>query len=283
MELGGALEGVTVRGVCVKVGMSRQNYYARRKARQRREVEGELVEGLVQQERQAQPRLGTRKLYRILKPELEKAGVKLGRDRMFEELRQRDLLVPRKRAAWPRTTRVEEPLPIFGNRIEGLEVSGPNQVWVSDLTYLRSQEGYLFLSLITDRMSRKIVGYHVGDSLEAVGCLKALEMALEGLAAGCRPIHHSDRGCQYNSHDYVAKLRAHGLEISMTEKDHCAENALAERMNGILKQEYGLGEEFESKALVRKAAAQAVWLYNNKRPHGALGYDYPERVHSLVA
>ena len=169
------------------------------------------------------------------------------------------------------------------DRIAGLEVSGPNQVWVSDLTYLRSQEGYLFLSLITDRMSRKIVGYHVGDSLEAEGCLKALEMALEGLPAGCRPIHHSDRGCQYNSHDYVAKLRAHGLEISMTEKDHCAENALAERMNGILKQEYGLGEEFGSKALGRKAAAQAVWLYNTKRPHGALGYDYPERVHSLAA
>jgi transposase InsO family protein len=263
--------------------MSRQNYYARRRVRQRRQVDGDLLAALVRRERKEQPRLGTRKLYRRLAGELQEAGVKLGRDRMFEELRARQLLVPKKRAAWPRTTQAYPVLPWFKNRIKGLEVRRPNHVWVSDLTYVRSRQGYLFLSLITDRMSRKIVGYHVGEDLGTGGCLAALEMALAELPAGARPIHHSDRGCQYHSHEYVGKLRAHGLEISMTEEDHCAENALAERMNGILKQEYGLGEELANQDQVRRAVAQAVWLYNNKRPHTALGYDYPARVHGLVA
>ena len=272
--------GVTVSAVCRYLGITRQNYYARRRVRERRRIDGELLEALVLRERREQPRLGTRKLHHRLKRELKEAGVKVGRDRIFEELKQRELLVPRKPAAWPQTTQVYEPIPIIHNLVKGLEVQRPNEVWVSDLTYVRSLEGYLFLSLITDRMSRKIVGYHVGDSLEAVGCLAALEMALEGLPAGQRPIHHSDRGCQYSSHDYVNKLKAHSLEISMTEQDHCAENALAERMNGILKQEYGLGEEFATKQQARKATDQAVWLYNNKRPHTALGYDYPQRVHN---
>ena len=202
---------------------------------------------------------------------------------MFEELRGLGLLVRRKAAAWPRTTHSSKPLPLFKNLIQGLEVRRPNQVWVSDVTYVRSWEGFLFLSLITDRKSRKIVGYHVAEDLGTEGCLQALGMALAELPAGDQPIHHSDRGCQYHSHEYVGKLRAHGLEISMTEEDHCAENALAERMNGILKQEYGLGEELANQDQVRRAVAQAVWLYNNKRPHTALGYDYPERVHSLAA
>lgn len=274
---------MNVKRVCGKLEISRQNYYAQRKRRERRQVDGDLLESLVEQERQNQPRLGTRKLYWILKPELEKAGVKIGRDRMFEELGRRDLLVPAKPASWPSTTQVSKSLPIFRNRIKGMKVERTNQVWASDLTYIRSREGFMYLSLITDHMSRKIVGYHVSESLEASGCLRALEMALEDLPQGARPIHHSDRGCQYDSHGYVEKLQGRGFEISMTEEDHCAENALAERMNGILKQEYGLGEELASKKGIRKAVAQAVWLYNNKRPHTALGYDYPERVHSLAA
>lgn len=263
--------------------MSRQNYYAGRKERQRRQVDGDLLEDLVKEARQNQPRLGTRKLYHVLKPQLEKAGVRMGRDRVFEELGRRGLLVSPKPRAWPQTTRISKVLPLFGNRIKGLKVERPNQVWASDLTYIRSREGFMYLSLITDLMSRKIVGYQVSESLEGGGCLRALERALEGLPQGARPIHHSDRGCQYANHDYIRKLQKRGLEISMTEEDHCAENALAERMNGILKQEYGLGEEFARKERIRRAVDQAVWLYNNKRPHTALGYDYPARVHSLAA
>jgi putative transposase len=129
---------VNVRSVCQRVSMSRQNYYARRRQRQRRYVDGELVAELVRKERQLQPRLGTRKLRVLLEVELVRAGVKLGRDRMFEELRARELLVKRRRGDYPRTTCSGHRLPVFPNLIAELEVSGPNQVWVGDLTYLRT-------------------------------------------------------------------------------------------------------------------------------------------------
>jgi putative transposase len=270
---------VNVSAVCRFVGITRQNYYAGRQRRQRRRVDGDLVEQLVQEQRQQQPRLGTRKLYWLLKGELEKAGVKLGRDRMFEELRSKGLLVVRRRAWQPRTTQSRHALPVFRNLIKGLEVRQPNEVWVSDLTYLRTREGYLYLSLITDRMSRKIVGYHAADTLCASGSVRALEMALAELPAGAQPIHHSDRGSQYCCHEYAGKLQERGLRISMTETDHCAENALAERMNGILKGEYGLAEEFGTKQQARRSIQQAAYLYNRCRPHTALGYRFPHQVH----
>jgi len=259
--------------------MSRQNYYARRRQRQRRRVDGELVAGLVRRERTQQPRLGTRKLHYLLKAELARAGVSLGRDRFFEELRQRDLLLPPVRAEYPTTTQSYHNLPVFGNRLKELEVKGPHEAWVSDLTYLRTREGYLYLALITDRYSRKVVGAHVGETLEALGCVEALKAAVAQLPAGAKPIHHSDRGSQYCCHEYVGRLKAHGIGISMTESNHCAENALAERMNGILKQEYGLGMEFATKADARRAVPQGIWLYNTRRPHRALGYRTPEEMH----
>ena len=265
--------------ICEKLGMSRQNFYARRQHRQRRVVDGELVAALVVRERQLQPRLGTRKLHHKLKGELAEQGVKLGRDRMFEELRGRELLLEPLRAEDPRTTQSYHNLPVRRNRIRGLELTGPNQVWVSDLSYLRTAEGYLFMSLITDKHSRKIVGWHAGDSLEAIGCVRALDQALAELPARAKPIHHSDQGCQYCCHEYVQRLEAAGLGISMTESNHCAENALAERMNGILKQEYGLGQPWRTKGQARQAVAQAVWLYNTHRPHTALGYRTPAEVH----
>jgi transposase InsO family protein len=261
--------------------MSRQNYYARRRQRQRRQVDAELMAELVRQERQVQPRMGTRKLRVLLREELAEAGVKLGRDRMFEELRKRDLLVKRRLGTYPRTTQSGHGLPVFGNLIKDREVQRPNEVWVSDLTYLRTQEGFMYLSLLTDKRSRKIVGYHCGDSLEATGCLEALEMALKGLPADSQPIHHSDRGSQYCSELYIGRLQERGLAVSMTEGNHAAENALAERMNGILKSEYALGLEFRTKEHARRSVTQAVHCYNTRRPHYALGYQIPAVVHSL--
>jgi putative transposase len=263
--------------------MSRQNYYARRRQRQRRGVDGDLMAELVIKERRLQARLGTRKLHGLLKEELAQAGVKLGRDRMFEELRGRELLVKRRRGDYPRTTCSGHSLPVFPNLIAEREVSGPHEVWVGDLTYLRTREGFMYLSLLTDKGSRKIVGYHCGESLERAGCLETLEMALEALPAGRRPIHHSDRGAQYCSGAYVSRLQVRGLGVSMTEKNHAAENALAERVNGILKSEYALGMEFRTKEQARCAAAQAVSLYNTRRPHTALGYRIPAEVHELSA
>ena len=259
--------------------MSRQNYYARRRQRRRRQVDGELVAGLVARERRLQPRLGTRKLYHLLKDELQEAGVRIGRDRMFEELRERNLLLEPIAAQYPRTTNSYHNLPVFENLINSKQVQGPNEVWVSDLSYLRTREGFLYLALITDKYSRKIVGSHAGDSLEAVGCVRALEQALKELPANAQPIHHSDQGSQYCCHEYVNRLRQRGLEISMTQSNHCAENALAERMNGILKQEYGLGVEFATKADARRAVEQGVFLYNHKRPHTQLNYRVPAQVH----
>jgi putative transposase len=271
--------GVNVSALCQRLGMSRQNYYAQRRRREREQVDGGLIEQLVQRERKVQPRLGGRKLHHILSQELAQAGVELGRDRFFKVLEERNLLLEPQPAEYPCTTHSQHYLPVFTNKIKDLEVTGTNQVWVSDITYLRTGEGFLYLALTTDKWSRKIVGEHCGDSLEVEGCLSALEMALRELPKEARPIHHSDRGSQYCSHLYVERLTERQLGVSMTEQDHCAENALAERLNGILKQEYGLGRKFPTKAAARQAVAQAIWLYNNRRPHTALGLQVPEEVH----
>lgn len=182
-------------------------------------------------------------------------------------------------AEYPRTTQSYHNLPVFRNLVKGLEVKGPNEVWVSDLTYLRTVEGYVYLALISDKYSRKIVGWHVGDTLEAVGCVRALERAFAELPAHHKLIHHSDQGSQYCCHDYVQRLQERGLPLSMTESNHCAENALAERMNGILKQEYGSGAELSSKAAAHQAVRQGIQLYNTRRPHRALGHRFSAQVH----
>jgi putative transposase len=273
---------VNVSSLCHKLGMTRQNYYARRKLRQRRHVDAELICGLVQQERHLQPRLGTRKLRVLLRAPLAEAKVRIGRDRFFEVLRQRDLLLKPRPSGSPRTTNSYHALPVFRNLVKGRPVSRPNEVWVGDLTYLRTEEGFMFLSLLTDKMSRKIVGYHCGDSLESIGCQRALEMALKQLRPGERPIHHSDRGSQYCCHDYVQLAATRDLAMSMTETDHCAENALAERMNGILKSEYGLDQHFKTKAQTHQSVAQAIHLYDTRRPHTSLGNQFPAVVHASI-
>ncbi len=274
---------MSVSAVCRQLRITRQNYYARRQARQRREVDADLVGALVLEERRVQPRLGARKLHFMLKKILSQEGVKLGRDRFLEVLRARGLLLAPKPAEYPCTTNSYHCLPVFTNRIKGLAVSKPNEVWVGDLTYIRTEMGFLYVALLTDKASRKVVGHHCGETLATEGCLAALKNALEGLPAGAKPIHHSDQGTQYCSHEYVNWVVDHGLSVSMTETDHCAENALAERMNGILKSEYGLGAQFKTKAGARLAVDQAVHLYNTRRPHTALGYRTPEAVHSLTA
>lgn len=263
--------------------MSRQNYYARRKQRQRAQVDGDLIERLVQGERQVQPRIGARKLHRVLDQELAKVGIQIGRDRFFTLLRERKLLLQPRRAAYPCTTDSGHYLPVFTNLIRHQKLNGPNQVWVSDVTYLRSVEGFVFLALITDKWSRKVVGHYCAETLQAGGCLKALDVALSDLPSQAKPIHHSDRGSQYCCHEYVNRLSEHHLGVSMTEVNHCAENALAERMNGILKSEYALDQEFKTKEQARRAVDQAVHLYNSRRLHTALGYRVPEVVHAGAA
>jgi len=280
---GGAKEaGIRIVELCAHVGMSRQNYYAARRLRRRREVDEELIVELAKRERQMQPRLGGRKLMHLLEGDLKEARVEIGRDRFFEVLARNDLLVVPKRGR-PRTTNSRHSLPVFGNLLRGKEMTGPDQAWVSDLTYIRTEEGFLYAAMITDVYSRKIVGAHIGDSLEVEGCLEALEQALKSLAEGKHPIHHSDRGCQYCCHAYVERLQARELPISMTQIMHCYENALAERVNRILKLEYEMDRTFRTKAQARKAFEQAVWLYNHRRPHLMLDYRFPADVHVQAA
>jgi putative transposase len=278
----GSYDRPSVSDLCLRVGMSRQNYYAARRLRQRRQIDETMILELVRRERQMQPRLGGRKLLYLLREDLDEAGVSIGRDRFFELMAESDMLVIPKPGA-PRTTNSRHSLPVFDNLLADKVLSGPNEAWVSDLTYIRTDEGFLYAALITDAYSRKIVGAHIGDSLEAEGCLAALEQALSALLAGKHPIHHSDRGCQYCCHEYVERLQARGLPISMTQVMHCYENAQAERVNGILKQEYELDRRFRSKDQARKAFEQAVWLYNHRRPHLRLDYRFPADVHEEAA
>jgi putative transposase len=269
--------------LCERARMTAQNYYARRTVRGRQAVNLDLVLALVQAERAEQPRLGVRKLYYLITPELKAARVKLGRDRLFIELGKVGLLVGPKRSEWPKTTQFNPNLPVFKNLIRRCKLTGRNQVWVADITYIRTRDCFLFLSLITDKWSRKIVGLHLGATLETAETLKALTMALKSLKRGEQPIHHSDRGCQFASHAYVQRIQAAGLKMSMTEKNHSAENALAERVNGILKQEYYLDANFENPFAAGQATRSAIHLYNHRRPHTALGMATPQEMHERRA
>jgi len=271
-----------IEDMCERVGMSRQNFYKARKHRMRRQVDADLVEQLVKSYRRLQPRLGGRKLFHMCRMQLDEAGVRIGRDLFFSVLKEKGLLVdPLPKS--PRTTNSRHYLPVFGNLIKERIFTAPNQAMAGDITYIRTDEGFLYLSLLTDLYSRKIVGYDVGDTLEVEGCLRTLTMAIAGLPEAATPILHSDRGSQYCSHPYVNQARERGLIMSMTEENHCYENALAERVNGILKQEYGLGCQFRSKAQAVKAIQQAIELYNHHRPHWALKYRTPAEVHAAAA
>jgi transposase InsO family protein len=262
--------------------MSRQNFYRVRVIRARKKVDEGLVKELVQAERKVQPRIGGLKLYRTLRSTLEEAGVGMGRDRFFEVLKNQGLLLKPLRRA-PRTTNSRHNLPVFTNLIKDMEVTYANEVWVCDITYIRTDEDFVYLSLVTDKRSRKIVGYHLSRTLEAEESLKALEVALAELPAGAFPVHHSDRGSQYCSHAYVQCLQDHEMGISMTEENHCAENALAERVNGILKQEYFLGHEFKSFQHAHEAVREAIHLYNTRRLHRSLEFRTPDEVHRAAS
>lgn len=258
--------------------MSRQNYYKSHQARHRKQVDACLLLDLIRPERALQPRIGCRKLLELIRPRLSKAGVIIGRDRFFEFMASQDLLIQRRKRRVTTTTSRHR-FQVYGNQFKELDLTGIHQALVSDITYIRTDEGFVYLSLVMDAYSRKIVGYDCSDRLEAEGCLRALDQAIGQLPVGCKTTHHSDRGSQYCCYAYVDRLMEAGLGISMTEENHCYENAQAERLNGILKQEYALGETFLTKADAYRAVDEAVQLYNTRRPHQALGYRIPAQVH----
>jgi len=194
-------------------------------------------------------------------------------------MRDEGLLIKRKRK-YAKTTNSEHGFKTYNNKIKELEISKSNQVWVSDITYISTREGFMYLALITDLFSRKIVGYDISDSLEAEGCKRALKRALSLVKESSGIIHHSDRGIQYCCKEYIKILKGRKMEISMAAKGDCYENAVAERVNGILKGEYDLGMRFLSKKLAVKSTNEAVNLYNNLRLHSSINFKTPQQIYA---
>ena len=228
------------------------------------------------------PRLGGRKLYHLLQEPLVAHGIDIGRDRLFSLLGEYGLLVRRRKRRKPLTTDSGHPFFKYPNLIRQLVVVRPNQLWVSDITYLPVGMGYCYLSLITDAYSRKIVGWCLWQNLRRDGTIAALNMALATLADRRRQLlHHSDRGLQYCSAEYIELLNRYGCAISMTEKGDPYENAIAERVNGILKTEFGLGERMSSYELALEVVRTAITTYNTQRPHASCDYMTPEKAHGM--
>jgi len=275
---------IAVGRFCTVFGKSRQAwYYAIGQGRQQ-DMTDSLVVKMIKEIREEQPRIGTRKLYYLLTPKLEEHKLKMGRDKLFEILERYGLLIRhRKRKAI--TTNSNHPFYKYDNLIQQLILRSKNQLWVSDITYISLHEGFAYLSLITDAFSRKVVGYCLWPTLAAQGCINALEMALEGCAYSRiyqGLIHHSDRGVQYCCGDYVQKLQAAKIQISMSYNGDPYQNAIAERINGILKAEFGLNKIFESIEKANQTVINAVELYNSKRPHSSLNYLTPNQAHHLT-
>ena len=242
----------------------------------------EKVINLIHQRRGLLPREGGRKLYKHLQPHLSEYGIKMGRDRLFKLLRDHHMLV-KPRRKYKMTTQSKHHFYTYSNLIRSYVPEGPNQLWVSDITYLRTKSGFCYLALTTDAYSRKIVGYDVSNSLELQGALKALRAALRSLPNYHSLIHHSDRGIQYCSSPYTQLLDKNNIRISMAAKGNCYENALAERVNGILKDEFYLDQYFDNIHQARRACSHAIKIYNSERFHLALNYKTPKQMHENAA
>lgn len=267
----------SVQEVCAGFEITRDAYYKHFKRTKRQAATAQRVVELVKVERKDQPRVGGKKLYEALRLPFEASGLKVGRDKLFGILREQGMLVKRKKASC-KTTISYHRFHKYKNLIKDMSVTAPNQVWVSDITYIRTVNGFCYLALITDTYSRKIVGYDLSDTLELAGCLGAFKRAQKAARPAAGLVHHSDRGIQYCSNQYVAELKKHKVLISMTEENHCYENALAERVNGILKDEFYLDQCFSSTEHARLAAVNAIKIYNSKRLHLSLGYKTPNYV-----
>ncbi|WP_412526150.1 IS3 family transposase [Burkholderia lata] len=275
------VEKLSVERACRYMGISRQAYYKRCQSEARRCSQAETVTSLVQNIRLRQPKLGTRKLHHLLGPTLVEHGIKLGRDRLFDVLRTARLLVAPHRA-YHKTTHSHHRFRRHPNLLkagpEQIVPKAPEQVWVADITYLPTAGPFVYLSLVTDAFSRKIVGYHVHDSLQTEQVSQALKKALRTRRSRQPLIHHSDRGIQYCSTYYQDIHRRHGLRCSMTDGYDCYQNALAERINGILKGEFLLHRPADLKQAA-KMVEHSVNIYNCERPHAALKYKTPDAVH----
>lgn len=267
--------------LCGLFGKSRQAWYQHTKAREEAAFQHLIIKQWVEEIRRDLPRLGGRKLYFLLEEKIRRHHLNCGRDKLFDLLRVEDLLI-RPRRKYARTTDSRHHFYCWPNLIEGLEVETAEQVWVSDITYLSLREAnkFVYLSLVTDVYSHQIMGFHLSNRLKAKMCLAALRMAVARRQYPERVlIHHSDRGIQYCSHQYVEALQDADIHISMTQNGSPYENPIAERVNGILKQELGLDQSFDNYSQALAYVVPAISKYNELRPHGSCGFLTPGEAH----
>jgi transposase InsO family protein len=262
---------------CRLLGITRQAFYQHFWHLTDVSTEHQLVLDRIKQIRMDHPVIGGRKLYCLLQPFLLEHQIKIGRDALFDLLAAHKLLV-RRRKRKIITTWSNHWLKKYPNLIKHWIPEAPNQLWVADITYVEASSGFLYLSLITDAYSHKVMGYHIAGTLESVHTTQALKMALAQLPPFHKLIHHSDRGLQYCSNEYVDLLKENNIQISMTENGDPLENALAERMNGIIKNEY-LQFESINKSTAMQILKSTVVKYNEDRPHTSINMLTPQRVH----
>jgi len=263
--------------LCGLFGYTRQAYYKQLKSNNKEVIREDMIMMKVGHIREQMPRAGGRKLYYML----NESGVSISRDRMFELLRQNGMLV-KKRRNYAVTTFSKHWMRKYPNLIRGFNFDMPNLLWVSDITYIPLGKGHAYLSLITDAYSRKILGHYLSRNLTAEGPLEALGMALtnaSGTLTGL--IHHSDRGIQYCCKEYVDMLKRHQIRISMTENGDPYENALAERVNGILKTEWINLEHFDNYQQAKVRIDEIIDLYNNLRPHMSCDMMTPAKAYQM--
>jgi transposase InsO family protein len=245
-----------------------------RKNRDEQKEKEEQIIRKVLNVRQQQPRLGTRKLHFILKDELC-----VGRDKLFEILRKEQMLIT-KRRKYVKTTDSKHWMRTYADRAKQVQLKEPEQLWVADITYLTTQEETVYLHLVTDAYSKQIMGYTLSNDLKAESTVKALQMALSRRIYRSRDLlHHSDRGLQYCSALYINELQRHKCQISMTQDGSPYDNAIAERVNGILKDEFYCDEKFESFEQAKEHVEQSIMIYNNKRPHLSCSMLTPIEMH----
>ena len=267
--------------LCGLFGYSRQSYYKYGGDDFRPLALEPILVERVKRYREENPRLGSVKLWLMLKRQLDETGCFPGRDAFIEMLRRNGLMVRIRRRHHYVTTDSNHNLRKYPNLVKGLEVTEPNRVRVSDITYVETAESVLYLSLVTDLYSHKIVGWAIGPTLEREYPLKASRMAMATLPKGDVPtlIHHSDRGCQYCSSDYVEALRERKIQISMTQTGDPLENPVAERANGILKTEWLYHMEPISEKKCPDTIGHIIAFYNNERPHMSIGYQTPSEAY----
>ncbi|MAB98989.1 MAG: IS3 family transposase [Pseudomonadaceae bacterium] len=279
----GQIQSLSICRACQFMGISRQAYYKRNRAYDARASHTQRVLGFVLETRLQMPRLGTRKLHGLMQFEPGLMGT-VGRDRLFDILRDSRQLVPRKRA-YHKTTDSHHRFRRHPNRLkpgpDQVTATGSEQVWVADITYLPTQDSVAYVSLVTDAYSRKIVGHHVHETLHAESVIKAMSKALRGRKSDQMLVHHSDRGSQYCSDLYQKLHIKHGVQCSMTDGYDCYQNALAERVNGILKTEFLLHRPKDLAEAIRMVD-ESVNIYNSRRPHLALKYKTPDAVHRAL-